>query len=235
MVARRFRLASRLTPEPSPRHQTGMHPRNANAFGSAWTTATSNCFIRSVCPNFFCLCVEANISLPSSRGSDWNVPSVSFTSPTPSVGATIFTPGSPRSLMRSSTLTKRARWNRWNERLNGTKANCRRRFRPDYKERATSLRRLKPNHVLFAMPTRNKNLHGNVPDKSPVALLLIDVINDLDFAGNESLLKHARTMANRIVSLKRRAASAGIASIYVNDNFGKWQSDFRTQVQHCLR
>jgi len=85
------------------------------------------------------------------------------------------------------------------------------------------------------MPTRNKNLHGNVPDKSPVALLLIDVINDLDFAGNESLLKHARTMANRIVSLKRRAASAGIASIYVNDNFGKWQSDFRTQVQHCLR
>jgi nicotinamidase-related amidase len=85
------------------------------------------------------------------------------------------------------------------------------------------------------MPTRNKDLHGNVPDKSPVALLLIDVINDLNFEGNESLLKHARTMANRIASLKRRATRAGIASIYVNDNFGKWQSDFRTQVQHCLR
>jgi nicotinamidase-related amidase len=85
------------------------------------------------------------------------------------------------------------------------------------------------------MPTRNKNLHGNVPDKSPVALLLIDVINDLDFEGNESLLKRARTMANRIASLKERTARAGIASIYVNDNFGKWQSDFRTQVRHCLR
>jgi hypothetical protein len=29
------------------------------------------------------------------------------------------------------------------------------------------------------MPVKNKDLHGNVPDTSPVALLLIDVINDL--------------------------------------------------------
>ena len=27
----------------------------------------------------------------------------------------------------------------------------------------------------------NTNLHGNAPDKSEVALLLIDVINDLEF------------------------------------------------------
>jgi nicotinamidase-related amidase len=25
------------------------------------------------------------------------------------------------------------------------------------------------------------------------------------------------------------------AKNYVNDNFGRWQSDFRRQVQHCLR
>jgi hypothetical protein len=29
----------------------------------------------------------------------------------------------------------------------------------------------------------NVDLHGNAPDKSPVALLLIDVINDLDWRG----------------------------------------------------
>ena len=85
------------------------------------------------------------------------------------------------------------------------------------------------------MPTKNKDLHGNVPDTSPVALLLIDVINDLDFEGNESLVKHARVMADRIAVLKQRARKAGIVCIYVNDNFGIWQSDFKTQVQHCLR
>jgi len=36
------------------------------------------------------------------------------------------------------------------------------------------------------MPVRNEDLHGNVPDKSTVALLLIDVINDLEFANNQS-------------------------------------------------
>ena len=31
------------------------------------------------------------------------------------------------------------------------------------------------------MPAKNDDLHGNVPDKAEVALLLIDVINDLEF------------------------------------------------------
>lgn len=85
------------------------------------------------------------------------------------------------------------------------------------------------------MPKKNKDLHGNVPDTSPVALLLIDVINDLDFKGNESMLKHAPTLAKQIAALKQRARKAGVVSIYVNDNFGRWQSDFKTQVKHCLR
>jgi hypothetical protein len=35
---------------------------------------------------------------------------------------------------------------------------------------------------------RNVDLHGNAPDKSPVALVLIDVINDLDFDRGSDLL-----------------------------------------------
>ena len=31
------------------------------------------------------------------------------------------------------------------------------------------------------MPAKNEDLHCNVPDKAGVALLLIDVINDLEF------------------------------------------------------
>jgi nicotinamidase-related amidase len=85
------------------------------------------------------------------------------------------------------------------------------------------------------MPARNDDLHGSAPDKSKFALLLIDVINDLDFPEANQLLRFARPMARKLLRLKQRAKRAGVPVIYVNDNFGRWQSDFRRQVQHCLR
>ena len=84
------------------------------------------------------------------------------------------------------------------------------------------------------MPAKNEDLHGNVPDKSNVALLLIDVINDLEFESGERLLRHALPMAERLAELKRRAKEAGVPVIYVNDNFGKWQSDFNKILEHVL-
>lgn len=65
------------------------------------------------------------------------------------------------------------------------------------------------------------------------ALLLIDVINDLAFSGAGALIEYAEPMALRIAALKRRAAAAGIPAIYLNDNFGRWRSDFRRTVAHC--
>jgi nicotinamidase-related amidase len=85
------------------------------------------------------------------------------------------------------------------------------------------------------MPTKNKDLHGNAPDKSDVALILIDVINDLEFPEGDRLLRHALPMARRIAELKARARREGVPAIYVNDNFGRWRSDFSSQVEHCLR
>jgi nicotinamidase-related amidase len=84
------------------------------------------------------------------------------------------------------------------------------------------------------VPSRNLDLHGAAPDKASVALLLIDVINDLEFPGSKKLLKRALPAANRIARLKQRARQRGVPVIYVNDNFGRWRSDFRRQVQHCL-
>lgn len=84
------------------------------------------------------------------------------------------------------------------------------------------------------MPARNEDLHGNVPDKSEVALLIIDVINDLEFESGKQLLPYALTMAQNIAALKEKAKRLKIPVIYVNDNFGKWQSDFHKQLQHCL-
>jgi nicotinamidase-related amidase len=71
-------------------------------------------------------------------------------------------------------------------------------------------------------------------ERSPVVLLLVDVINDLQFPGSAALVGEAVTMARRIAVLKRRARRAGVAVIYVNDNFGKWRSDFRRLVAHCV-
>ena len=47
------------------------------------------------------------------------------------------------------------------------------------------------------MPAKNEDLHGNVPDKASVALLLIDVINDLEFPEGDHLLRYALPMAER--------------------------------------
>jgi nicotinamidase-related amidase len=65
------------------------------------------------------------------------------------------------------------------------------------------------------------------------ALLLIDVINDLAFDGSDALVEQAEAMAAPLARLKRRATTAGVSAIYINDNFGQWRSDFRKTVAHC--
>jgi nicotinamidase-related amidase len=85
-----------------------------------------------------------------------------------------------------------------------------------------------------AMPAKNDDLHGNVPDTSAVALILIDVINDLEWEDAEELQPFALPMAERLAALKARAKAAGIAVIYANDNFGRWRSDMGALIEHCL-
>lgn len=69
------------------------------------------------------------------------------------------------------------------------------------------------------------------PNRSRAALLLIDVVNPLDFPGGNDLLRAALPMAQRIAALKRRARAAGIPSIYVNDNFDCWHLGFHELVE----
>jgi nicotinamidase-related amidase len=83
------------------------------------------------------------------------------------------------------------------------------------------------------MPVRSHDLHGSAPDKSAAALLLIDVINDFEFPEGDKLLRLALPAGRNIANLKRRAKDAGIPAIYVNDNFGRWRSDFKKIVAHC--
>lgn len=67
----------------------------------------------------------------------------------------------------------------------------------------------------------------------PVALILVDVINDFDFPGAEPLIEAARRAAPSMRRLAERARQASVPVLYVNDNFGHWRSDFRATVQRC--
>lgn len=80
---------------------------------------------------------------------------------------------------------------------------------------------------------KNEDLHGNAPDKSKVALLIIDMISDFGFEDGEVVLKNALPAAKNLAKLKEKAEKAKVSVIYVNDNFGKWQSDFKKLLKHC--
>jgi nicotinamidase-related amidase len=80
---------------------------------------------------------------------------------------------------------------------------------------------------------KNADLHGNAPDKSEIALIIVDVINDLDFPEAKQLARFIPALADNISRLKRRAKAARVPVIYVNDNFGRWRSDFRALIEHC--
>jgi nicotinamidase-related amidase len=74
----------------------------------------------------------------------------------------------------------------------------------------------------------------SAPHKSKIALLIIDMISDFEFEDGRQLLRNALPAARNIRRLKERARAARIPTIYVNDNFGQWRSDFRQLVHRCL-
>lgn len=67
-----------------------------------------------------------------------------------------------------------------------------------------------------------------------MALLIIDMINDLDFPEGSQLLIHFRRIAPVIARLRDAAEAAGVPVIYVNDNYDQWHADAGRLVEHCL-
>lgn len=88
---------------------------------------------------------------------------------------------------------------------------------------------------MTTQPGKEHDLHGSAPDSHHTVLLLIDVINDFEFPRGDELFAAALPIAPRIVDLKRRTSAAGIPAVYINDNFGRWRSNFNQIVMHCLQ
>jgi nicotinamidase-related amidase len=85
-----------------------------------------------------------------------------------------------------------------------------------------------------SQPGKQHDLHGSAPDYHHTALLLIDLINDFEFPRGNELFEQAFPMAGPVAALKKCVQSLGVPAIYVNDNFGRWQSNFEQIVKHCL-
>ena len=85
------------------------------------------------------------------------------------------------------------------------------------------------------MEKESSDLHGNAPDTCPVAVLIIDMINDLEFPEGPQLLEPTLKAADCIAHLKSQAKRLHIPVIYANDNFGHWRSDISFLVKHCLQ
>ncbi len=77
-------------------------------------------------------------------------------------------------------------------------------------------------------------LSGSVNEQSPVALVLVDVINDFEFENAEKLFPRALKASIAIAALRNRVKTLGIPVVYANDNFGTWRSDFKKLLAHCL-
>lgn len=74
-------------------------------------------------------------------------------------------------------------------------------------------------------------MHNSEPPQ--LSLIIIDMINTLDFPEGRRLLRHAIPVSARIARLKGRCRAAGVPVIYANDNYGQWRSDFRDVVAIC--
>lgn len=65
------------------------------------------------------------------------------------------------------------------------------------------------------------------------ALLILYMLNLLDFREGKKLLPFAEKVAQKISVLKKRFKAKKSPVIYVNDSFGKWQSDWKKIYEMC--
>jgi nicotinamidase-related amidase len=66
---------------------------------------------------------------------------------------------------------------------------------------------------------------GLEPDRSPTAMLILDMISRFEFPDGAATARAAARIAPNIRALRDRVRKAGFAVIYANDNPGMWRSD----------
>jgi nicotinamidase-related amidase len=75
----------------------------------------------------------------------------------------------------------------------------------------------------------------NGPAPGGAALVIIDMINDLDYPGADPLVAAAQAITPTLLALREEADRLGVPVVYVNDNFDQWHSERSRIVDHCRR
>ncbi|WP_284335221.1 isochorismatase family cysteine hydrolase [Comamonas sp. NoAH] len=68
---------------------------------------------------------------------------------------------------------------------------------------------------------------------SEKVLILVDFINPFDFPQANQILPETYQAAQATLRLKKSLSSKGIPTIYANDNYGTWHSNFDVILQKC--
>jgi nicotinamidase-related amidase len=71
------------------------------------------------------------------------------------------------------------------------------------------------------------------PAPGGVGLLIIDLINPMDFPGAEAMRAEAEAAADIALSLRAECERLGVPVVYVNDNYGQWHSERSKIVEAC--
>lgn len=71
--------------------------------------------------------------------------------------------------------------------------------------------------------------------KNNTALIIIDMINKMDFVGGEDLLENTMKITKPLQQLKANAKNQNMPVIYVNDNFGLWQDHVDELIEECKK
>lgn len=72
-------------------------------------------------------------------------------------------------------------------------------------------------------------------EQSTTVLLLVDFINPMDFEGAERLATRAVAAAQAATALRDRLGRDGFRTVYANDNYGRWNSDFACLWRRCVQ
>ena len=76
---------------------------------------------------------------------------------------------------------------------------------------------------------------GDKPAPGGTALVIADMVNDLDFGEGEGMKPAVKAAAEAILRLRDEADALGVPVIYVNDNYGRWHSERSKIIEYCLR
>jgi nicotinamidase-related amidase len=71
--------------------------------------------------------------------------------------------------------------------------------------------------------------------KAPSALVVVDMINPYDFPDAGAVARHAPEAVANIARLLERSRSEGVPVIYVNDNYGDWNSSSEELLAEAMR